>query len=70
VVAPQGDPWDGDDVRQTLAPLMHGASDALYEVAMIAATVRVHKLTVVTRNVADFKQFKVQVPNPFQTVRE
>lgn len=49
---------------------MHGASDALYEVAMIAATARVHKLTVVTRYVADFKQFKVQVLNPFQTARE
>ena len=36
---------------------------------MIAATARVHKLTVVTRNVADFKRFKVEVLNPFVGAR-
>lgn len=46
---------------------MHRASDTLYEDAMIAATARVHKLTVVTRNVADFKHFNVEVLNPFVT---
>ena len=34
---------------------------------MIAATASVHKLTVVTRNVADFAVFDVQVLNPFKT---
>ncbi|NOU13664.1 MAG: type II toxin-antitoxin system VapC family toxin [Methylococcaceae bacterium] len=47
------------------AKLMHRQSDALYEDAMIAASAIVHKLTVVTRNVRDFKHFQVPVFNPF-----
>jgi hypothetical protein len=38
----------------------------VYEDAMIAATALVHKLTVVTRNVADFKRFGVPMWNPFR----
>jgi predicted nucleic acid-binding protein len=34
--------------------------------ALIAATARVHGLTVVTRNVKDFDQAGVQVLNPFE----
>jgi predicted nucleic acid-binding protein len=52
------------------ARLMHRASDTLYEDAMIAATARVHKFTVVTRNVADFKHFGVNVVNPFLPMRK
>lgn len=51
------------------ARLTHRASNTLYEDAMIAATARVHKFTVVTRNVADFKHFGVEVLNPFLTAR-
>ncbi|WP_213955661.1 type II toxin-antitoxin system VapC family toxin [Variovorax sp. dw_954] len=49
------------------ARLMHRKSDTLYEDAMIAATARVHGLTVATRNVADFKGLGVEVFNPFAT---
>ena len=52
------------------ASLMHRTSDTLYEYAMIAATAKVHKLTVVTRNVKDFKPFGVNLLNPFVSVRK
>ena len=48
------------------ALLMHRRSDTVYEDAMIAATAKVHGLTVVTRNVADFKPFGVPLLNPFK----
>lgn len=57
-------PMDAAAFREW-ARLMHRASDTLYEDAMIAATARVHALVVVTRNVADFKGFGVEVVNPF-----
>ena len=48
------------------AQLMHRKSDTVYEDAMIAATAKLHGLTVVTRNVADFKSFGVPLLNPFK----
>lgn len=49
------------------AQLMHRKSDTVYEDAMIAATAKIHGLTVATRNVADFKIFGVSLVNPFKT---
>ena len=47
------------------ARLMHRRTDNLIEDAMIAATAAVHHLTVVTRNVRDFKGLGVLTLNPF-----
>ena len=62
-------PMDAATFREW-ARLMHRASDTVYEDAMIAATARLRKLTVVTRNVVDFRQFGVTVLNPFSTARK
>ena len=61
-------PMDAAAFR-TWARFMHRKSDTLYEDAMIAATERVHRLTVVTRNMADFRHFGVDLLNPFITQR-
>ena len=50
------------------ARLMHRRSDTLYEDAMIAATAKRHRLTVVTRNVGDFSGFDIGLLNPFERV--
>lgn len=59
-------PMDGHTFR-VWAQLMHRRSDTLYEDAMIAATAKVHGLTVATRNTADFKAFGVTLFNPFKS---
>lgn len=48
------------------ARLMEGKSDHLLEDAMIAATARVHALTVATRNEGDFALLAVKLINPFR----
>lgn len=58
-------PMDAQAFR-VWAQLMHRQSDTVVEDAMIAATAKVHGLTVVTRNVADFKAFGVPLLNPFR----
>jgi predicted nucleic acid-binding protein len=61
-------PMDGRAFREW-ARLMDGRSDHLLEDAMIAATARVHRLTVVTRNARDFQPFGVPLLNPFAAKR-
>ena len=48
------------------ARLMHRHSHTPGEDAMIAATARVHGLTIATRNERDFAHFDVAVLNPFR----
>lgn len=52
-------------VFRAWARLVHRRSDTVLEDAMIAATAMVHGLTVVTRNIRDFKSFGVAVFDPF-----
>lgn len=49
------------------ARLMHRTPQELLEDAMIAATARIHDLTVATRNERDFAGLGVRVLNPFKS---
>jgi predicted nucleic acid-binding protein len=55
---------DGPIFREW-ARLMAGKQDDLSGDAMIAATARIHRMIVVTRNVKDFDGLAVEVFNPF-----
>jgi len=46
--------------------LMDQKPDQLLEDGMVAATARIHGLTVVTRKERDFRQFDVRILNPFK----
>ena len=48
------------------ARLKHRQSRTLLEDAMIAATAVVHRLTVVTRNVRNYRRLGVEFLNPFE----
>ncbi len=60
----------GTEVFRTWARLMHGRSDDLLMDALIAATAKVHRLIVVTRNQRDFAQLGVETLDPFTASRE
>lgn len=57
-------PMDAPTFREW-ARLMEGKSNHLFEDAMIAATARIRRLTVVTRNTRDFESLGVKLFNPF-----
>jgi predicted nucleic acid-binding protein len=59
-------PMDGSCFRET-ARLMQAKPEDLYDDAMIAATARVHGLTVATRNERDFLHLGVKIVNPFKS---
>lgn len=58
-------PMDGAMFREW-ARLMVNKSDDLAGDGMIAATARVLRLVVVTRNIKHFRPFNVEVLNPFE----
>jgi hypothetical protein len=57
-------PIDGDTIREWVR-LISGKSPNLSEDIMIAATARLQRSIVVTRNVRDFEGLGVEVFNPF-----
>jgi toxin FitB len=57
-------PMDAETFR-LWAKLVHRRSEALIQDAMIAATAKQHGLIVVTRNVKDFRDFGVELLNPY-----
>jgi toxin FitB len=56
---------DGPSFREYARIIQH-VSNTLSEDALIAASARVHGLTVATRNETDFAHFPVSVFNPFK----
>ena len=58
------------DVFREWARVKHKRSDTLIVDAMIAATAKVHSLTVATRNLIDFNALGVSAFNPFDTELE
>ena len=58
-------PLDGRSFRE-MARMMVGKPEELFYDVMIAATARLHGLTVATRNEEDFRHLGVEIINPFK----
>jgi predicted nucleic acid-binding protein len=58
-------PLDGRSFRE-MARMMVGKPQDLFYDVMIAATARLHGLTVATRNEKDFRHLGVELINPFK----
>ncbi len=59
-------PMDGRCFREAARIMARKQEDLFYEV-MIAATARLHKLIVATRNERDFRSLRVEIINPFKS---
>jgi hypothetical protein len=59
-------PMDAGCFREAARMMVGKREDLLYDV-MIAATARLHRLTVATRNERDFKHLGVDLINPFKS---
>jgi predicted nucleic acid-binding protein len=59
-------PMDGRCFRET-ARMMVGKQENLFYDVMIAATARLHGLTVATRNEKDFRHLGIEIFNPFKS---
>ena len=71
VVASASEVLPADDpVFREWARMTGGRRELKWEDALIAATARVHGLTVATRNTRDFSPFQVPVFNPFPPSEE
>jgi predicted nucleic acid-binding protein len=58
-------PMDGRSFREMARTMVGKQEDPFYDV-MIAATARLHGLTVATRNEKDFRHLGVELINPFK----
>jgi predicted nucleic acid-binding protein len=58
-------PMDGRSFRE-MARMMVGKQEEPFYDVMIAATARLHGLTVATRNETDFRHLGVEIINPFK----
>jgi predicted nucleic acid-binding protein len=59
-------PMDGRCFREAARMMVSKQEDLSYDV-MIAATARLYKLTVATRNEKDFDRLRVEIINPFKS---